>query len=102
MVCDDADLEKAVSAAVSAAFVDAGQRCAATSRIIIFEKVYDDFKKLFSDKIFKLKVGISDSDDYGAIINERRMKEILGAIDGVVQRGATLLTGGNQIGNKEK
>ena len=100
VVCDDADLERAARLAAAGAFVDAGQRCASTSRIIIFEKAYDEFKNLFLDKVSKLKVGTGDTDDYGAIINERRMKEILNAVDGAVSRGAVLLSGGKQIGEK--
>ena len=100
VVCDDADLEKAASVAVSAAFVDAGQRCAAASRIIVFEKVYDEFKKLFLEKVSKLKVGTGEGDDYGAIINERRMEEILKEINGAVSRGAALLAGGKRIYEK--
>lgn len=99
VVCDDADLENAASVAVSAAFVDAGQRCAAASRIIVFDSVYDRFKKLFLEKVSALKVGINAGDDYGAIINERRMEEILKEINGAVSRGATLLAGGRQVGN---
>ena len=98
VVCDDADLEKAAKAAIAGTFVDAGQRCAATSRIIVFEKAYDEFKKIFLEKVKKLRAGISDQDDYGAIINENRMKAILADIQGAVQRGAVLLAGGKQIG----
>ena len=100
VVCDDADLEKAVSCAVSSAFVDAGQRCAAASRLIVFDSIYDRFRKLFLEKVGALKVGINDGDDYGAIINERRMEEILKKINGAVSRGATLLAGGKRIYEK--
>lgn len=98
VVCDDADLEKAATIAVQSAFVDAGQRCVAASRVIVFDSVYDEFKKLFLEKASKLKVGTADTDDYGAIINERRMKEILRAVEGAVGRGAVLLLGGKRIG----
>ena len=97
VVCDDADLEKAATVAVSAAFVDAGQRCAATSRIIVFDKVYEKFKKLFLSKVANLKVGTADSDDYGAIISEKRMREILRAIDGAKRRRGVILAGGHRL-----
>lgn len=97
VVCDDADLEKAVSVAVAAAFVDAGQRCAAASRIIVFDKVYDKFKKLFLAKVAKLKVGMSDTDDFGAIISEKRLQEILKAVRGALKRRAILLIGGERL-----
>ncbi|MFC1612277.1 aldehyde dehydrogenase family protein, partial [Patescibacteria group bacterium] len=97
IVCDDADLESAVSIAVSSAFVDAGQRCAAASRIIIFDSIYEKFKEMFLEKVKNLKVGINDSDDFGAIISEKRLNEILGSIDGAVERGAVILSGGKRM-----
>ena len=44
VVCDDADLTLAAEHAVASAFIDAGQRCAAGSRIIVFDAVYDAFR----------------------------------------------------------
>src|SRR5207249_6084845 len=46
VVCDDADLEKAAEAATLSAFSNAGQRCAAGSRLIVFESVYDRFREI--------------------------------------------------------
>lgn len=97
IVCDDADLECASTLAVQSAFVDAGQRCAAGSRIIVFDKVYERFKKLFLAKVKDLKIGVGESDDFGAIISEKRMKEILTAIRGAVKRHAVLLNGGFRL-----
>ena len=93
VVCDDADLERAATFAAQSAFVDGGQRCAATSRIIIFESVYEQFKKLFIGKTSKLKVGISDDCDYGAIISKERMEQILKYAEGALKRGAKLALG---------
>lgn len=101
VVCDDADLEKAAAIAVSAAFVDAGQRCAAASRIIIFDKVYEKFKKLFLGKVSALKIGTADTDDYGAIISEKRLKEILNAVRGAQKRRAVILVGGGRLTGEE-
>ena len=101
VVCDDADLEKAAQIAVQAAFVDGGQRCSAASRLIVFDKVYDKFKKLFLAKVEQLKVGVSEADDYGAIISEKRMKEILAAVRGAIKRRAVLLLGGSRLADEE-
>ncbi len=97
IVCEDADLTRAVSSAVSGSFVDAGQRCAATSRIIIFDKVYDEFKKKFLEKVSALNVGVADSDDFGAIITEKKLLEIVSLVKEGVSRGAVLLFGGHRI-----
>lgn len=100
VVCDDADLARAANMAVSSAFVDAGQRCVATSRIIIMDKVFDEFKKLFLERVSALRVGTEENDDYGAIISVQRMQEICSAIDGAVLRGVKILAGGHRIKRK--
>lgn len=97
VVCDDADLENAANFAVLSAFSNAGQRCASGSRIIVFEKVYDVFKKLLLEKTKKLKVGISDIDDLGPVINELQMKKILTAVEKAKKEGAKVLIGGNRL-----
>ena len=97
VVCDDANLKRAVDMAISGSFVDAGQRCAATSRIIVFGKVYDEFKKLFLEKVKKLKIGTSNNDDFGAIISEKRLNEILEVVNGAIKRGGKLLFGGHRL-----
>lgn len=97
VVCDDADIDNAVVAAVAGAFVDAGQRCAATSRIIIFDAVYEEFKKKLLKNVQVLKVGTGENDDFGAIINEKRLEQILKAVRGAISRGAILLLGGKRL-----
>lgn len=97
VVCDDADLETAANFAVLSAFSNAGQRCASGSRIIVFEKVYEAFKKLLLEKTKKLKVGISDIDDLGPVINESQMKKILTAVEKAKKEGAKVLIGGNRL-----
>ncbi len=94
VVCDDADLDRAATLAVQSAFIDAGQRCAAGSRVIVFDAVYDKFKERFLKKVNALRVGVEDGDDFGALINEKRLKGILASVSGAVQRGAALLAGG--------
>lgn len=99
IVCDDADLERAAHAACASAFIDAGQRCAAASRIIVFNKVYEKFKTIFLDKVKKMNVGLGDSDDYGAIISEKRFSEILKDINAAKKVGK-ILYGGKRVGTK--
>ena len=50
VVCDDADLDKAAKWAAASAFSNAGQRCAAGSRFIVFDAVYDAFVEKFVDR----------------------------------------------------
>ncbi len=75
VVCDDADLDNAVRWTCLSAFSNAGQRCASGSRIIIFEPVYDAFKEKLLEAVAKLKVGPTDNDDFGPVINQRQLDD---------------------------
>ena len=57
VVCDDADLEAAADAAVLSAFSNAGQRCASGSRLIVFDSIYDEFRRLLLDRTAALQAG---------------------------------------------
>jgi alpha-ketoglutaric semialdehyde dehydrogenase len=97
VVCDDASLEKAAEAAALSAFSNAGQRCAAGSRLIVFGAVYDRFRELLLERAAAQKVGPGDEHDFGPVINERQLESMLGAVERAKQAGATVLTGGERL-----
>jgi aldehyde dehydrogenase (NAD+) len=97
IVCDDADLANAVKWAIGSAFSNAGQRCAAGSRIIVFDAVYDRFKQMLMEATSRLKVGTGDTDDYGPVINEAQMMNMLQAVGRARDAGASVLTGGERL-----
>jgi len=97
VVCDDADLERAAAAAALSAFSNAGQRCAAGSRIIVFDAVYDRFRELLVERASAQRVGPGDEDDFGPVINERQLEAMLAAVDAARAAGATVLAGGERI-----
>jgi aldehyde dehydrogenase (NAD+) len=97
VVCDDADLEAAAKWVLLSAFSNAGQRCASGSRIIIFDSVYDQFRDMLVELTQALKVGPSDEDDLGPVINEKQLNNMLGAIQEARQKGAVILTGGQRL-----
>ena len=97
IVCDDADLQNAVTWTLGSAFSNAGQRCAAGSRIIVFDAVYDRFKQVLLDAVKKLKVGTSDTDDFGPVINEGQMKAMLASVERARGAGAVVLAGGHRL-----
>jgi aldehyde dehydrogenase (NAD+) len=97
VVCDDADLSNAVKWTLLSAFSNAGQRCASASRIIIFDKVYDEFTAMLAAGTKKLKVGPTDADDLGPVINEKQLKNMLAAVKQAQDRGAVILAGGNRL-----
>ena len=97
VVCDDADLQNAANWVLLSAFSNAGQRCASGSRIIIFDSVYDEFRDLLVEQTNRLKVGVGDDDDFGPVINEVQLTNMLSAIEQAREKGAVVLTGGHRL-----
>jgi len=97
VVCDDADLEAAANAAVLSAFSNAGQRCAAGSRVIVFDSVYDEFVSLLVDRTRRQRVGPGDEHDFGPVINGRQLERMLEAVDRARAAGARVLVGGERL-----
>jgi aldehyde dehydrogenase (NAD+) len=94
VVCDDADLERAVRWALLSAFSNAGQRCASGSRLLVFESVYAAFREALVAGAKQLRLGVTDGCDLGPVINERQHAAILGAIEAARQQGGVVLCGG--------
>jgi aldehyde dehydrogenase (NAD+) len=101
VVCDDADLENAARWVLLSAFSNAGQRCAAASRIIIFASIYERFRDLLVERTQRLKVGPGDDDDFGPVINAEQLRNMLQALDLAREQGATVLTGGSRLTDPE-
>ena len=97
VVCDDADLENAARWVLLSAFSNAGQRCAAAGRIIIFESVYDQFKNMLMEKTGKLKVGPGDDHDLGPVINLKQLKNMTAVVKRAEAAGARVLIGGERL-----
>lgn len=94
VVCDDANLEKAVHWASLSAFSNAGQRCTSGSRILIFEDVYEEFREKFIQKASSLTLGVTEGCDLGPVIKKEQQKKILTAIEQAKKEGANILCGG--------
>jgi aldehyde dehydrogenase (NAD+) len=97
VVADDADLDAALKWATLSAFSNAGQRCAAGSRIIVFDAVYERFRDALVGRAEALRVGPTDADDYGPVINERQLESILRCLGAATGEGARVLTGGARL-----
>ena len=97
VVCDDADLDQAVKWTLLSAFSNAGQRCAAASRVIVFDAVYDAFRAKLLAAIDKLRVGAGDTDDLGPVINERQLNNMLAAVARAGNTGAVISAGGVRL-----
>jgi alpha-ketoglutaric semialdehyde dehydrogenase len=94
IVCDDADIDGAVEAAVLSAFSNAGQRCASGSRLVVFDGVYDRFRERMLARIATLRVGCTDADDFGPVINRGQLDHMCAAVAAARRAGVPVLTGG--------
>jgi aldehyde dehydrogenase (NAD+) len=99
VVCDDADLDTAVRWTLASAYSNAGQRCAAASRIVVQEAVYADFRDRLVAATRSLRVGSGDDDALGPVISEESMGRILAAVETARDGGATVLCGGTRVGD---
>ncbi len=97
VVCDDADLENAAKWVLLSAFSNAGQRCAAGSRIIVFDAIYERFRDMLMERMVALRLGAGDDDDFGPVINARQLNCMLGAVEQARSGGARILTGGHRL-----
>ena len=97
VVCNDADLERAVQAAIGSAFSNAGQRCASGSRLIVFDEVYDRFKGMLVDATKVLRLGPNDDDDFGPVINRDQLDQMVEAVTQAETAGAAVVIGGGRL-----
>jgi alpha-ketoglutaric semialdehyde dehydrogenase len=98
IVMDDADLDLALEGALWGAFGTTGQRCTATSRLILQKKVHDKFLGMLEDRTKSLKLGDGrkKGTDVGPLINEDALRKVEMYIDIGESEGARLLTGGER------
>lgn len=97
VVCDDAVMERAVEAATLSAFSNAGQRCAAGSRLIVMDAVYDEFRDRLVARAKALRVGSDDDCDLGPVMNKRQLERMVEAVAAAQRSGASVLVGGGRL-----
>ena len=97
IVMPSADLEKAVSTAVTARVQNNGQSCIAGNRFIVHADVYDRFAALFAEKLSALVVGdpMDAATQVGPLATEAGRAELAALVDDAVAHGATVLAGGH-------
>lgn len=100
IVMDDADVDNAVEGSLWGAFGTSGQRCTASSRLVVHKKVYKKFVEKFVEKAKKLRVGngLDAKTEVGPVINQQAMDKILSYIEiGQKEDKAKLMCGGNRL-----
>ena len=95
LVLEDADLDEAVKAAAFGAFMNQGQICMSTERIIVVEAVADAFAAKFRDKVSGMKAGDprEGRSTLGAVVDRKTIDWVGELIDDATTKGATLLAG---------
>jgi aldehyde dehydrogenase (NAD+) len=96
IVLDDADIDLSVEGVLFGAFGTAGQRCTATSRLILQEGIHDKLVEKLVKRAESMKIGKpwDEASDVGPVINESSLKKILGYVDIGKNEGAKLMCGG--------
>lgn len=100
IVMDDADIDNAVEGSLWGAFGTSGQRCTASSRLVVHKKVYKKFCEKLVEKAKKLRVGngLDPKTEVGPVINQAAMDKILNYIEiGEKEDKATLACGGKRL-----
>ncbi|MBK9155262.1 MAG: aldehyde dehydrogenase family protein [Chloracidobacterium sp.] len=100
IVMDDADIDNAVEGSLWGAFGTSGQRCTASSRLVVHKKVYKKFVDKLAERAKGLRVGngLDPKTDVGPVIHEDAMQKIQGYIEiGKKVDKAKLVTGGNRL-----
>lgn len=100
LVMEDADLELAVEGTVWGAFGTSGQRCTASSRLVVHKKVYKKFVEKLIERAKTLRIGngLNAKVEMGPVINQKAVDKILGYIAiGQNEDGAKLQLGGNRL-----
>ena len=96
LVMDDGDLDLALEGVLWGAFGTTGQRCTATSRLILHEKIHDKFLEKLINRVAKLKLGdgLKEGVEVGPCVNESQQKTVQSYVEIGMQQGARLVTGG--------
>ena len=98
IVCDDANIDRAVSAASVGRFFNCGQACLAVKRLYLQDKIADEFIAKLVEKVRKLRVGngLTRGTMLGPLHTKAQREEVEEQVADAVQRGAKVLVGGDR------
>ncbi|WP_445504815.1 aldehyde dehydrogenase family protein [Microvirga sp. G4-2] len=99
VVLDDADLDLAADLAVNGAYFQAGQRCTASSRLIVTSGIHDAFAKAVATRLEKVRIGpaLDKETQVGPVIDESQFEKNLKYVEIGKQENARLASGGNPL-----
>ena len=99
VILDDADLERAVTCAIDGAFFGTGQRCTASSRIIVTEGIHDRFVEALAERARSLRVGdaLDPNTQIGPAVSQSQLEQNLNYVEIAKGEGGRILTGGEPL-----
>jgi aldehyde dehydrogenase (NAD+) len=99
IILDDADLNQAVEVAVSGSFFSTGQRCTASSRLIVQDGIHDQFVEAVIKRLSSLKVdhALSEGCDMGPVVSQAQLKQDCDYIKSAQEEGGKLAYGGEML-----
>ena len=98
VVCEDADMDTAVDAAMAAKMRNMGEACTSANRILVHRSVLDEFGRRLTERMASLTVGdgTAEGTDVGPLVEEKAVDKVAELVDDAVSRGAAVLTGGTR------
>jgi aldehyde dehydrogenase (NAD+) len=99
VVLDDADLKQAVELSAQSCFYSTGQRCTASSRLIVTDKIYPAFVEALKSRIEAIKVGaaLAAGTDMGPVVSQAQLEQDLSYVEIGKAEGAQLVSGGGRV-----
>jgi aldehyde dehydrogenase (NAD+) len=104
VVLDDADLPTAVNAAINGSFFSTGQRCTASSRLIVTEAIHDRFVRAMVERMASLKVddALAPGTEIGPVVDQSQLEKDLAYVELGKKEGALLVAGGRPLERPKK
>lgn len=98
IVCEDADLDRAVPLAAMAVFANSGQICIAGSRLFVARKIHDEFVQRLGAfaKALRIGDGVNPETEIGPLISDKQLRRVTGYLEKGAAEGAALVTGGGR------
>jgi aldehyde dehydrogenase (NAD+) len=99
VVVDDADIDVAVNCAVQGAFFSTGQRCTASSRLVVTDKIHDQFIDTLISRMAALRIGAAtdSSTEIGPVADSKQLEKDIQYIERAKSEGGDLIQGGRQL-----
>lgn len=101
IVFEDADIDKAVDAAVATKIRNMGEACNAADHFFAHEDVYDEFTTKFTKALASKTVGAGTEDgiDVGPLVSQKQLDDVTGLVQRAIEAGANVETGGERVGD---